>query len=690
MLNKILLIFFVAAANIFSQNLLGTKIYINPGHGGHDSNDRYIAATGFWESDGNLGKGLALRDILNQYNASIKMSRTTNTSADDLGLSVIAADANNFDADYFHSIHSNGFNGQSNYTLILFQGGDNAPTYPESKIMGALLGTEIKKAHRTTAKYNRGDFDFYGTGQAYLGVFKGLIMPGTLSEGSFHDYIPESWRLRNESYLQHEAWAIAKSFVQYFNQPQFSFGEIAGIVRDPFLIVDYFYIASTGDRNKPVNNIKITLLPNNEVYDGDFYNNGFFLFDNLDPGDYQLVFEVNESRNDTLNVTVQAGETTFADKYYSDSNPRSELAFLSSFPINNSVDISSTVKIKIKLDGPISFSTLGGRVSFTDKDNNSVSLKSFDETNYEGGWIIFEPAEPLENLAEYKVKISKGVEDIYGFDLKNDIEINFTVEEASGISGDLITSFEEISSWQQPQESITTIGIDVDNTSLLFSSNKSVDGDNSARLVYLFDSDSNGVCRINNTTGFNLSASANGVFGLWVFGDATNNILEYGFKDAQGTATNVFVDSLNWTGWKFKEVELTDYADKIFNSIVIKQSRIGEKGGQLYFDKAMTNSSVTDIPEISLGLPKSISLEQNYPNPFNPSTTISYSISKSDFVTLKVYDLLGRNIENLVQEYKSAGFYNVSFDASDFSSGVYYYTLQVGSFITTKKMIVMK
>ncbi len=262
MLNKIIIVLLLAVINIFSQNLLGTKIYINPGHGGYDSNDRYIAATGFWESDGNLGKGLALRDILNKYGASIKMSRTTNTSADDLGLSVIAADANNFDADYFHSIHSNGYQGTSNYTLILFQGGDNSPTYPDSKIMGALLGTEIMKAHRTTAKYNRGDFDFYGTGQAYLGVFKGLIMPGTLSEGSFHDYIPESWRLRNEYYLKHEAWAIAKAFLQYFSQPQFSFGEIAGIVRDPFLISKLLIIfAATDDRNKPVNNIKVTLLP---------------------------------------------------------------------------------------------------------------------------------------------------------------------------------------------------------------------------------------------------------------------------------------------------------------------------------------------------------------------------------------------------------------------------------------------
>ena len=58
-------------------------------------------------------------------------------------------------------------------------------------------------------------------------------MPGTLSEGSFHDYVPESWRLRNKAYTKHEAWAIEKAFVSYFHLAQNSYGEIAGVVRDP-------------------------------------------------------------------------------------------------------------------------------------------------------------------------------------------------------------------------------------------------------------------------------------------------------------------------------------------------------------------------------------------------------------------------------------------------------------------------
>jgi len=87
---------------------------------------------------------------------------------------------------------------------------------------------------------------------------------------------------------------------------------------------------------------------------------------------------------------------------------------------------------------------------------------------------------------------------------------------------------------------------------------------------------------------------------------------------------------------------------------------------------------------------QSFILEQNYPNPFNPSTTIRYSIPTSEFVTLKVYDVLGNEIATLVNEEKPIGSFEVNFNAVELSSGIYFYKLQVGSFIETKKMILLK
>ena len=87
---------------------------------------------------------------------------------------------------------------------------------------------------------------------------------------------------------------------------------------------------------------------------------------------------------------------------------------------------------------------------------------------------------------------------------------------------------------------------------------------------------------------------------------------------------------------------------------------------------------------------KAYSLLNNYPNPFNPATIIKYQIPKLSFVTLKVYDVLGSEIATLVNEEKPAGSYEVEFNAASLPSGIYFYRLQAGSFVETKKMVLMK
>ena len=89
-------------------------------------------------------------------------------------------------------------------------------------------------------------------------------------------------------------------------------------------------------------------------------------------------------------------------------------------------------------------------------------------------------------------------------------------------------------------------------------------------------------------------------------------------------------------------------------------------------------------------LPTEFDLYQNYPNPFNPTTTFNYQVPEISFITLKVYDVLGNIIANIVNEEKTAGKYQVEFDGSSLASGIYFYQLQAGSFIETKKMVLMK
>ncbi len=90
------------------------------------------------------------------------------------------------------------------------------------------------------------------------------------------------------------------------------------------------------------------------------------------------------------------------------------------------------------------------------------------------------------------------------------------------------------------------------------------------------------------------------------------------------------------------------------------------------------------------GKPKQFALEQNYPNPFNPTTTISYQLPVASTVTLKVYDVLGREVMTLVNGKQEAGVYNLSLNGATLSSGVYFYRLQSGNFVQTKKMMLVK
>jgi hypothetical protein len=100
---------------------------------------------------------------------------------------------------------------------------------------------------------------------------------------------------------------------------------------------------------------------------------------------------------------------------------------------------------------------------------------------------------------------------------------------------------------------------------------------------------------------------------------------------------------------------------------------------------------VTGVEETRAGeIPREYSLEQNYPNPFNPSTTIRFSLPKSGYVTLKVYDILGREVETLVEGVRTAGFYSVEWTPKNLASGVYLYRIQAGAFSDVKRLLLLK
>jgi hypothetical protein len=102
------------------------------------------------------------------------------------------------------------------------------------------------------------------------------------------------------------------------------------------------------------------------------------------------------------------------------------------------------------------------------------------------------------------------------------------------------------------------------------------------------------------------------------------------------------------------------------------------------------DDEVTSVEAKEEHLPDKYFLRQNYPNPFNPSTIIQYQVPSVGIVTLKIFDILGRQVATLVNGQKQPGKYDVQWNASNNSSGLYFYRIQTGKFVETKKMVLLK
>ncbi len=129
-----------------------------------------------------------------------------------------------------------------------------------------------------------------------------------------------------------------------------------------------------------------------------------------------------------------------------------------------------------------------------------------------------------------------------------------------------------------------------------------------------------------------------------------------------------------WYRYKISAVDL-------YNDESVKSDFVSIKGHSFIPDNIPSENEV----------PHKFSLEQNYPNPFNPTTAIKFDLPQNTFVTLKVYNAIGQVVAELVSnEYKNAGRYNINFDGSNFASGIYFYSLEAGTFKDIKKMILVK
>ena len=174
------------------------------------------------------------------------------------------------------------------------------------------------------------------------------------------------------------------------------------------------------------------------------------------------------------------------------------------------------------------------------------------------------------------------------------------------------------------------------------------------------------------------------------------------WEEYSGGKTAIFSKRYSTTGNPYGQkikVSQSGYADNV-NQYYPK---VKFYNNQLYYVWWQTNSQsqkiyariidfdyLVGVQQESGNLVDVYNLSQNYPNPFNPTTAISYSIPNSSFVQIQIFDILGRKVSTLLNEEKTAGNYKINFNASNLTSGVYFYRLQAGSFVQTKKMLLIK
>ncbi|MDE7152993.1 MAG: N-acetylmuramoyl-L-alanine amidase [Muribaculaceae bacterium] len=308
-------------------------IYINPGHGGHDSNDRNVVIypytqgdpEGFWESNSNLDKGLMLRDMLQAKGIKVHMSRVTNTTADDLGLSTIDALANKTKADFFFSIHSNatGTSSRVNFPLMLYRGYDNQPVRPNNQKMAEILGKHLVENDATVWTNSlsvRGDWSFYHSwgDKVGLGVLRTLTIDGMLSEGSFHDYIPETYRLMNREFKWLEAWHFRKAVDELYGLAGDTKGVIVGRINDSRLKRDVNYVTFKDDKLVALHKTTVELYDETGTkkladYTTDELYNGIYAFTNLEPGTYVVKAYDPEHYAKEVKVEVAADKATYTN-----------------------------------------------------------------------------------------------------------------------------------------------------------------------------------------------------------------------------------------------------------------------------------------------------------------------------------------------------------------------------------------
>ncbi len=387
-------------------------------------------------------------------------------------------------------------------------------------------------------------------------------------------------------------------------------------------------------------------------------------------------------------------------------------------PENNASGVDVGSILVLVFDEEINEQSLSGNEIVLTNGSLPISF-SFQHTQSSDGKsiICIQPNSLFNWSTTYTLTISGNISDTLGNVSGTITQISFSTSEFSYSQIKTIDNFTVPGDWKQPDYSGSTKGILASGTHFEFTSLvylPSTSPKKSAKLTYLWDE---------NASDFLIREYLNGgapqavyfdtsyILQSYIYGDGSNTLFRFCIDEFTGTAWGDHEVSkwitIDWHGWKLVEWKLNDpnsvgvwigdgnLTGQYFrlDSYQLTKTPQSAISGAIYFDDLRAVKKVDGIVNVNQeddNVPDRYFLSQNYPNPFNPETIINWHVPVAGHTSLKVYDILGNTIATLVNEFQSAGKYEVKFDGSSFSTGIYFYRLETNSFVETRKMVLMK
>ena len=391
---------------------------------------------------------------------------------------------------------------------------------------------------------------------------------------------------------------------------------------------------------------------------------------------------------------------------------------LYSYPSDNDTSIDVGSILTIVFDEEIDAQSLSADDIILTDGISPVSYSFQHTQSLDGKSIIcIQPLSLFNRSTNFTVTISGDISDTLGNISGTESQISFVTSKLSYSEIKIIDDFTLPGDWKQPDYSGSTSGILASGTHFEFTNLIYLPATNpkkSAKLTYLWDENASSFLIREYLSGGVPQAiyfDTSYVLQSYVYGDGSNTRFRFCIDEFTGTAWGDHEVSkwvtIDWYGWKLVEWKLNDpnsvgiwigdgyLTGQYFRVDSYQLTKTAESSisGVIYFDdlRAVRKfDGPTEIYDEDNTIPDRYLLSQNYPNPFNPETIISWQVPIAGHTTLKIYDLLGNEVATLVDEFQPAGRYEMKFNGSSLSSGVYFYRLQSDSFVETRKMIYLK